>query len=181
MTPKGRFDPFHTNSLHVLSSTDATRLGAPFRAGDALVSMAMLDTIAVVDPRNAKTRWWQQGPFGMQHQPRVSPDGKIVLFNNYHSRERSAVQVIDPSNHEITWEYTGTDSDPLYSKRSGGAEFLPNGNLLIVETDRGRVIEISPDKKVVWEFRNPHRVGGDRVAGIPSMHRVASGIAWLER
>jgi hypothetical protein len=178
------YDPFHTNSLWLLSSAEAARIGDPFRAGDALVSMAMLDTIAVVDPRTAKIRWWQQGPFGMQHQPRVTPDGKIVVFNNYHAPMRSAVQVFDPRNHKVTWEYTGTDSEPLYSKRSGGAQFLPNGNLLIVESDRGRVIEVRPDQRVVWEYRSPYRVGvgRDRVAAIPSMQRLAeSEVAWLER
>jgi hypothetical protein len=182
LRPKGRFDPFHTNALQILSSADATSLGEPFRPGDALVSMAMLDTIAVVDPRTAKIRWWQQGPFGMQHQPRVTPDGKIVVFNNYHAPMRSAVQVFDPRNHKVTWEYTGTDSEPLYSKRSGGAQFLPNGNLLIVESDRGRVIEVRPDQRVVWEYRSPYRVGvgRDRVAAIPSMQRVAaSEVGWL--
>jgi hypothetical protein len=180
---KGQFDPFHTNALHILSTTEAERLGAPFRPADVLVSMAMLDTIAVVDPLAAKVRWWQQGPFGMQHQPRVAPDGKIVVFNNFQSPKRSAVQVFDPRNHEVSWEYSGTDSEPLYSKRSGGAEFLPSGNLLIVETDRGRAIEVSPDKRVVWEFRSPYRVGTqrDRVAAIPSMQRVGeSELGWLE-
>jgi hypothetical protein len=182
LTQRGRYDPFHTNALRILSSADATRLGAPFRAGDALVSMAMLDTIAVVDPRTAKVRWWQQGPFGMQHQPRVTPDGGIVVFNNHYSGQRSAVQVLDPHRHEVTWEYTGSDTEPLHSRRSGGAEFLPNGNLLVVETDRGRVIEVTSDRKIVWEFRSPYRVGKqrDRVAGVYSMQRLsASEVAWL--
>ena len=48
---------------------------------------------------------------------------------------------------------------------SGGAEVLRNGNVLIVETDRGRVLEVTPDKRVVWELRSPYRVGerDDRV------------------
>jgi DNA-binding beta-propeller fold protein YncE len=119
----------------------------------------------------------------MQHQPRVTHDGKIVVFNNHHSPQSSAVQVFDPRNHQALFEYTGTDTDPLYSKRSGGADFLPNGNLLVMETDRGRVIEVAGDLRVVWEFRNPYRVGArrDRVARIYSVQRVPeSAVSWLE-
>ena len=184
LTARGRFDPFHTNALQILSVEDAARLGGPFRPGDALISMAMLDTIAAVDPRSGKVRWWQQGPFGMQHQPRVSLDGKIAVFNNHHSSERSAVQVFDPRTHRLTWEYAGSERGPLYSKRSGGVEILANGNFLIIETDRGRVLEVTPDKRVVWEYRNSYRVGdeGDRIAGIYSMQRVPeSEVEWLER
>jgi hypothetical protein len=167
-----------------LSVVEAERLGASFQSGDALISMAMLDTIAVVEPRSGKVRWWQQGPFGMQHSPRVTLDGKIVVFNNHHSAKRSAVQVFDPRTHQVTWEYGGSGREPLYSKRSGGVEVLGNGNLLIVETDRGRALEVTPDKRVVWEYRSSYRVGeqGDRVAGIYSMQRVSeSDGTWLER
>jgi hypothetical protein len=184
LTARGRFDPFHTNALRIWSVVEAERLGAPFQSGDGLISMAMLDTIAVVEPRSGKVRWWQQGPFGMQHSPRVTLDGKIVVFNNHHSAKRSAVQVFDPRTHQVTWEYGGSGREPLYSKRSGGVEVLGNGNLLIVETDRGRALEVTPDKRVVWEYRSSYRVGeqGDRVAGIYSMQRVSeSDGTWLER
>jgi hypothetical protein len=178
-----RLDPFHTNALQILSVQEASRLGDPFLPGDALVSMAMLDTIAVVDPRSGTVRWWQQGPFGMQHQPRVTLDGRIVLFNNHQAPERSAVQVFEPRTHQLVWQYAGPDGEPLYSRRSGAVEVLANGNLLIVETDRGRALEVTLDKRIVWEYRSPYRVGdGDRVAGIYSMQRLPeSTAAWLKR
>jgi hypothetical protein len=184
LTQRGRFDPFHTNALQVLSASDAAGLGAPFEAGDVLLSMAMLDTIAVIDPRTQEVRWWQQGPFGMQHQPRVAPDGGIVVFDNHHARQRSAVKVFDPHTHRVVWEFTGSDSEPLHSRRSGGAEFLANGNLLVVETDRGRALELTSEKQIVWEYRSPYRAGGDgdRVAGIYSMQRIEeSEVSWLPR
>jgi hypothetical protein len=49
LNEKSVYDPFHTNSLWLLSAVEAARLGDSFRAGDALVSMAMLDTIAILD------------------------------------------------------------------------------------------------------------------------------------
>lgn len=181
---RARFDPFHTNALRILTGVETQRLGAPFQAGDALVSMAMLDTIAAIGLADGTTRWWQQGPFGMQHHPRATPDGKLVVFDNFRAEARSSVRIIDPRNGEVTWEYAGTETDPLFSLRSGGAEILPNGNVLIVETDRGRVLELTPDKEVVWEFRSPFRAGTnrDRVASVYSLERLPRArIEWLTR
>lgn len=173
------YDPFHTNSLWLLSPAEAARLGAPFRAGDALVSMAMLDTIAIIDMEKGVTRWSQQGPFGMQHGPRLTPDGNIVLFNNFLSAELSSVLTLDPRTRRVLGEYTGPKSEPLHSRRSGRIQLLPNGNTLVVETDGGRALELAEDGEVVWEFRSPYRIG-DRVASLYSLERVGEDKAsWL--
>ncbi len=184
LTQKGLYDPFHTNSIWLLTAAEAARLGDSFRAGDALVSMAMLDTIAILDMENGVARWWQQGPFGMQHQPRPTPDGGIILFNNYLTAERSSVLTLDPRTRQMTWQYTGPDAAPLYSRRSGGVQVLPNGNVLIVETDGGRALEVTREGEVVWEFRSPYRAGkrGNLVANLYSLDRVdAKQTSWLTR
>ena len=118
----------------------------------------------------------------MQHDPRVTPDGGIVLFNNFREQERSSVQILDPRTHRVIWEYTGSESRPLFSRRSGGARVLRNGNVLIVETDRGRALEVTRDREIVWEYQTPFRAGerGDRVAHIHSLERI-SELGWLDR
>jgi hypothetical protein len=181
---KGLYDPFHTNSLWLLTAAEAARLGDSFRAGDALVSMAMLDTIAILDMEKGVARWWQQGPFGMQHQPRPTPDGGIILFNNYLTAERSSVLTLDPRTRQVTGEYTGPEAAPLYSRRSGRVQVLPNGNVLVIETDGGRALEVTGEGEVVWEFRSPYRAGkrGDLVANLYSLDRVdAKQTGWLTR
>ena len=176
------FDPFHTNSLWLLSTAEAALLGSPFRAGDALVSMAMLDTVAIIDMEKGVTRWSQQGPFGMQHSPRIAPDGGIVVFNNFLTADRSSVLTLDPRARRVMREFTGSKSEPLYSRRSGRIQVLPNGNTLVVETEGGRAMELTQDDEVVWEFRSPYRVGdrGDKIANLYSLKRVdARQTSWL--
>ncbi|NRA08839.1 MAG: hypothetical protein HRU02_11835 [Myxococcales bacterium] len=176
------FDPFHTNSLWLLSTAEAARLGDSFQAGDALVSMGMLDTVAILDMEKGVTRWSQQGPFGMQHSPRLTADGGIILFNNFLTAERSSVLTLDPRTRRVIREYTGPKSEPLYSRRSGRVQMLPNGNTLVVETDGGRALELTEDREVVWEFRSPYRVreGVEKVANLYSLKRVDEGqAAWL--
>jgi hypothetical protein len=180
---KGLYDPFHTNALWLLSPSEAARLGDPFRAGDALVSMAMLDTIAILDMEMGSARWWQQGPFGMQHEPRPRPDGNIVLFNNFRTAHTSSVLTLDPRTRRVTSEYTGPSADPLHSRRSGRVQVLANGNTLVVETDRGRALELTGDGGIVWEFRSPYRVceRRDRIAHLYSLERVGPELTgWLE-
>jgi hypothetical protein len=184
MGPDAKNDPLHTNALWILSKQEAERLGDPFRAGNVLVSMCLLDTIAAIDMSGGFARWWQTGPFGLQHQPRVTPDGRIVVFNNHLTRESSSVQIIDPHTREVTWEYRGPASNPLFSRTSAGVEVLPNGNVFIVETNKGRVLEVTPGKEIVWEFHSPYRTGEDDtlVASIFHMDRVeASLVKWLDR
>ena len=84
------------------------------------------------------------------------------------------MQSFDPGSRRVTWEYSGPKQEPLFSLRSGGAEILPNGNVLIVETDRGRGLEIQPSQEIAWAFHNPFRVGEkrDRVADLYTLERV---------
>lgn len=180
---KSIYDPFHTNSLWLLSPDEAARLGDSFHAGDALVSMAMLDTIAILDLDKGRTRWSQQGPFGMQHEPRPTLDGGIVLFNNFVEAKRSSVLTLDPRTRRVTREYTGPRTAPLYSRRSGRVQVLANGNILVVETEGGRALEIAADGETVWEFHSPFRTdeSEDGVAGLYSLQRVAPGqTSWLD-
>jgi hypothetical protein len=176
-----RMDPFHTNAIWRLSADEAARLGAPFAGGQLLVSMAMLDTIAAIDLEAGRTVWWQTGPFGLQHQPRVTRDGGIVVFNNHLAARRSSVQILDPRTGKVVWEYRGPNARPLYSRTSAGVEELANGNLLIVESNQGRALELTREKEVVWEFYNPEAAGNDEalVATIFHMDRVERP-AWLE-
>ena len=39
----------------------------------------------------------------------------------------------------------------------GGAQRLPNGDTLVTEGTNGRIVEVSPRGRVVWDFVNPHQ------------------------
>jgi len=62
---------------------------------------------------------------------------------------------VSPSK-EVVWSYgtlklagneEGHLSSPEYSER------LKNGNTLITDSRNARIIEVSPDKKIVWEYK----------------------------
>lgn len=51
---------------------------------------------------------------------------------------------------------------------------LPHGNTLITVSEPGRVIEVTSDKAVVWEFYNPKRAGerNEFIATLFQMERI---------
>jgi outer membrane protein assembly factor BamB len=95
----------------------------------------------------------------------------MLLFDNrghYDSegQDKSRVIEFDPHTYKIVWEYTGDDTKPLYSTIRSAQERLPNGNTLITESEGGRLIEVTPNGEIVWEYVNPVR-GGQQDKRIP--------------
>ena len=57
---------------------------------------------------------------------------------------------------EPVWAYTAPDRYTMYSAFISGAHRLPNGHTLITQGMQGRIIEVTPEKEIVWEYRNPY-------------------------
>jgi hypothetical protein len=66
----------------------------------------------------------------------------------------------DPTTTEIVWQYAGTAEEPFESDVRASQERLANGNTLITEETGGRIIEVTPEGEIVWEFLNPVRAEG---------------------
>ncbi len=83
--------------------------------------------------------------------------------NNAH-RDYSRVLQFNPQTLEITWQYTPleagsmpfSDGSKFYSSYISAAQRLPNGNTLITEGSDGRLIEVTPEHEIVWEYINPY-------------------------
>lgn len=149
-------DFIHMNTVQYIDADLASRF--PFtQPGQVLVSMREMKTIAVLDLDKEKIVWNMGGLFHRQHEPRLLPNGNILVFDNLgHTRPdegASRVLEFDPVTQAVHWKYGGTARDPLESVAYGSEQRLPNGNTLIVESMNGRVLEVTPDKKVVWQYR----------------------------
>jgi hypothetical protein len=69
--------------------------------------------------------------------------------------QRSSGQPFGPQ--QPTWEYI--DRDRFYSSFISGAQRLRNGNTLICQGASGRVFEVTPGGKIVWDFL--HELGAE--------------------
>ena len=174
--PKPTGDIFHTNTLEILDGSLADRSDA-FSKGNLLVSVLMLDTVAVIDPSTEAVVWAISGMWRLQHQPTVLPGGSMLVFDNKAGPGISRVLELDPITQEIIWTYEGTPEHPFHSETCGSNQRLGNGNTLITETDNGRAFEVTRDGETVWEYVNPHRAGrdGEFVASLFEVVRLRDG------
>jgi hypothetical protein len=155
-------DIFHTNSIHMLDGSVA-HVNTDFDPGNVLISIRHLNMLAVLDPKKAEIVWASRGPYQLQHDAEVLANGHILLFDNGpKNRQDSRALELDPKTLEPRWQYRGTAQDPLWSRTCGTVQRLPGGNTLVVESDNGRSIEVTPDGEIVWEWLSPHRSGNDQ-------------------
>lgn len=159
---QGNGDYLHSNSVQVLR---APVPGIPqSRAGQVLISMRELSTIGLFDLETHEMVWSASGPWVRQHDAEFLPNGNVLLFDNEGAPQGegiSRVMEFNPQTYEVVWSYGGREGQPLESNARSSQERLPNGNTLIVESLAGRLLEVTPEGRIVWEYLNPVRGGPD--------------------
>ncbi|MEO8659668.1 MAG: alpha/beta hydrolase fold domain-containing protein [Bryobacteraceae bacterium] len=100
--------------------------------------------IVAMDWPSGKVHWTVPNEHG--HDVQSLPNGHVLYTLN----PKKIIVEMD-ANHKPVWSY-GPDEGlehPLAAQR------LANGNTLIGDAKLGRVIEVTPDKKVVWKYESP--------------------------
>ena len=96
-------------------------------------------------------------------------ENNFILFNNYHNEggwgESAVLEFVLPvdgdGNYSIegeepygpdsySWSYE--NDDDIFSAMQGGAFRLPNGNTLITDCDSARILEVTSEGHIVWEY-----------------------------
>ncbi len=163
-------DPLHLNDIDVLTKEQALHFPT-VQKGDIMISMRTINTVFIFDPKTYAIKWSMTGPFHRQHDPKISDDGSLLVFDNRTAYGQhgggakylvepqdlgySRLIAIDPITRHIVWEYQGTRGNPFYTSIQGKLDELPNGNVLAVESEGGRVFEVNKENgTIVWEFIN---------------------------
>ncbi|MEW4530078.1 arylsulfotransferase family protein [Maioricimonas sp. JC845] len=155
-------DVFHSNTVNVIGPGFASHHEG-VDAGDLMVCLRNLNLVIVVDPESEEIVWATSGPWHYPHDPDPLENGHILIFDNCATRGTtvgSRVIEFDPTTGGIVREFAGTEDAPLISHIRSCQQLLENGNLLVTESDAGRLLEVTPAGDVVWEYVNPVR-GGD--------------------
>lgn len=97
---------------------------------------------------------------------RITPSGTYVVA---HEGEK-CIREYDRQG-AIVWEYEV--GSQLYS-----AVRLPNGNTLVGTGDGHRVIEVTKDKKIVWELKE-NELEGVKLAWVTMVDRLPNGNTWI--
>ena len=171
----GFFDAYHLNSLQLLPDTQLGSKDERFHQGNWLVSFRNLDLVAVLH-RETKAVLWSYGPGELdgQHTPALLETGNILIFDNGYRRGYSRVIEVEPGTGTIAWQYPASADSAFFSKTRGSAQRLENGNTLIVESEKGRAIEITRNLETVWEWVNPIKNASGAARTVYRMYRVGS-------
>jgi hypothetical protein len=173
--PGGAGDVFHANAIVLLKDHPK----GIWKDGDIMVSFRYLNLLVAFDPADDHVKWtWGPGEVSGQHQPSILPNGDVLVYDNGSWRKGdgegrrrrrrraqgdagapgngkySRIIEVDPVSKSIVWSYEGTPPSSFYSPAEGGAQLLPNGDILAAE-EGGRAFEITRSKQIVWEYFNP--------------------------
>jgi len=153
-------DIFHANAVRFLTVEQAAALPNA-EEGDVLLSLRDIDALVVMDMDDVTIKWATRGPWHMQHDPWVLDNGNVLLFDNRGDLKyggNSRIIEFDPHTLEVAWEFPGDRDFDLYTPICGSVSRLDNGNTLITESNRGRLIEVDQAGEVVWDYYTPERV-----------------------
>jgi hypothetical protein len=167
-------DVLHTNDVEPLDASLAGEYPL-FDAGDLLVSLRWLNLVFVFDPETMEVKWHASGPFIWQHDPDFLGNGWIGVFDNNRVRgeataEGSRIIAFQPHTDSTYVAFQPTHLDRFYTHERGKWQQLENGNMLLTEAATGRVVEVSPDGRAVWEWI--HEPYGTRVPSVTKATRV---------
>jgi len=128
--------------------------------GHVLISSQKLDTIMMIDwpMGDVLWRWGGLGCLSHQHDPTITPDGTLLVFDNgsrYPVQGKTRVIEVDMKTGKIIWQYLGNPVFSFLSLHIAGAERLMNGNTLICEGESGRVFEVTRNCEICWEWVSP--------------------------
>jgi hypothetical protein len=154
----GYRDWSHSNTLHFYEQ-DST----------ILLNVRNLNTVLLISYPSGDVLWalgdagaFGNGLFHHSHDPEFLPNGNLLLFDNdYHGEaavtSRALEITFDPvaGTAEVVWEWR---EEGFYVPIQGDANHLPNDNVLVTDSGKGRVIEVNPFGEKVWEMIQVHPV-----------------------
>lgn len=158
-------DPTHLNDVRVLTRSD-TRDSLRFNAGDILVSMRSLNSMAVIDRETRLIKWTTTGQTVLQHSPRFLNGDHILVFDNLggsvvHGGSQLVSIDMDTGSANVVFPTNASSTDINFLSASGGhIDVHKDSKRVLVSLSRqGRLVEIDLESgKIVWEFVNTHDI-----------------------
>jgi hypothetical protein len=151
-------DTLHLNDVETFPASLQSDV---FDAGDLLVSLRNINTILVIDPESLQVKFISTGHVMRQHDPDFGRNDRITVFDNRSfttadeaGPPASRIVEIDTISGKATTILDGNGSEPFFSATMGNHQRLPNGNILVVSTFEGRILEFTPGGDLAWRFDN---------------------------
>ena len=149
-------DLIHSNSVEFLEQPADAPPNPLFEPGNVLVSCRHQDAVFIFRWETGELLWtWGVGEILGPHDATLLDNGHVLLFDNGLGRDWSRVVELDPLTNEVVWEYRGKPKESFYTKSRGSNQLLPNGNVLVCESDAARAFEVDREGRLQWAWINP--------------------------
>ncbi len=150
-------DLIHANTVRWIDSGASRRSRGVFPEGSVLVTSRHQNAVFAIDWDSGRLLWaWGPGQLDGPHDAQVVERGRLLIFDNGLVRGWSRVIELDLRSRRIVWEYRADPLESFYTRSRGTCQRLAGGHTLVTESGKGRVFEVTPDGRVVWEYFNPH-------------------------
>ena len=170
---KFNVDPIHLNDIQPVNFD-----GEFWKKGDVFLSLGNQSMIVLYRPSTNRIVWKHTGPFFFPHDVDILDKQRISIFNN-NTKNTAVGLTVDGHNEVIIYDFK-TDETSFYLSESlvnenvktitqGRSQILPNGDLLIEETNYARTIYFNADGSLRWSHVNRakdgnlYRVGWSRI------------------
>jgi len=158
LPPGYNIDPIHANAVFWLADPRLEGANPVFREGRVLVTLRYLDAVALLDLEERRCVWaWGKGVLQGPHDASILANGHVLVLDNGLERGWSRVVEYDPGRGEIVWQYRAEVPERFHTQGRGTVQALPNGNVLVGNSNSGEAFEIDRRGVVVWRFLNPLR------------------------
>jgi hypothetical protein len=132
-----------------------------FRPGDLLISLRNINAIMVLDRETHIVKYLSIGGFVRQHDPDFIAGDRISVFDNRSftladeaGPPSSRIVEIAVGSGDLTTVLDGRGKEPFFSEIMGVHQRLENGNILVVPSGEGRVLEFTASGDLAWRYDN---------------------------
>ena len=152
-------DPIHCNTVEPMRHEHLADRAPMYAPGNVLLTLRYPCAVAAVDPAGGRVLWsWGPGELEGPHDATILENGNVLLLDNgWEARGYSRVLEVDPMAREIVWEYTAPVRSDFFTAGRGTVQPLPNGNVLVGNSNSGEAFEVTRAGRMVWRFLNPNR------------------------
>ena len=151
-------DPIHLNDIQ-----PALVDGRYWKKGDVFLSLRHQSMIVLYRPSTNQVIWYKQGPWIHQHDVDILNDHQISIFNNNAITQNKIDWTVRGVNNVIVYDFdteevsspwqTGFEKLDLRTITEGRGDIV-NNEVIVEETNYGRLIQFMPDGSISWQFIN---------------------------
>ncbi len=150
------FDPMHLNDVEPVLKD-----GKYWKKGDVFFSVKHINTIFLYRPEQNKIIWYKNGPWRHQHDVDIISDKEISVFDNNKNYDFSGVDNFNKitifnfeDNKTTDYLENAMEDNKIRTFAEGLHTILPNKDLMIEETESGRLALFRNDGSLKWQYIN---------------------------